>query len=202
MTEPTPAPITPQQELDCVDEHLDRVDDRLDRLEAENHRLRAEVDALRAGFATEVRTRRLVVETPDGFERITADSDNNGGALVLHVRPRPNESHVEPTSVRLYADEECYSAGVHLTGPGDSGGMWDVSEAVSRTAKDGRCNFSLSGEGWPKEFSLGPNGGLRKLVESVQNLEDWSESQEEVLERVRTVLIALGATAGILSARA
>lgn len=107
-------------------------------LRAEVTQLRRDLDTLRASLAEEVRTRRLVVEESDGFERLTAGAEGDGGSLVLHVRPLPvdDDRSIEPTSVRLYADEETYSAGVLLLGPADEGergaggGQWDVSRGA------------------------------------------------------------------------
>lgn len=61
--------------------------ERLERLEEDNARLRDDVAALRASLATEVRTRRLVVEEEDGFERIVAAGGAFFGAVTVHARP-------------------------------------------------------------------------------------------------------------------
>lgn len=60
---------------------------RLDKLEEDNARLRNDLSAMRASLAAEVRTRRLVVEEEDGFERIVAEGRGTHGKIQVHARP-------------------------------------------------------------------------------------------------------------------
>lgn len=48
--------------------------------------LRAEIQALRAELSAEVRTHRVVVESPDGFVRLRIDADDDAGFVTLRTR--------------------------------------------------------------------------------------------------------------------
>lgn len=95
--------------------------ERLDRLEAENRELRSQIEDLRAEIATEVRTRRLVVEGADGFERIVGEADGPEPGLTVHAPPAAGRTGA--SFVRLFADRDDLSdaweqAGVYLSAGG------------------------------------------------------------------------------------
>lgn len=84
--------------------------------------LRAELRELRQDLSTEVRTRRLVVVGPDGFERITADAGADVGSLRVQS---PRGLHVA-----LVADEQSGdgTAQLYLSGGGNGAGSFAVTE--------------------------------------------------------------------------
>lgn len=108
--------------------------ERLDRLEAENRELRDDLNVLRASLATEVRTRRLVVEEEDGFERIVAEGHGTRGTVEVLARPvdreRASEGAVEgeAASVTLLGCDESIppKASVYFLAGGDVRGSLDV----------------------------------------------------------------------------
>ena len=94
---------------------------RLDRLEAENRELRRELAGLRSELGREVRTKRLVVETAEGFERIVAEAEGVDAGLTVNAPPRCGRGG--PSFVRLFADrddlaEACEQAGLRLAAGG------------------------------------------------------------------------------------
>ncbi len=95
--------------------------ERLDRLESENRSLRQELDELREQLAGEVRTRRIVVETAEGGERVVVEADGPEAGVTVHAPPRPGRSG--PSYVRLYAGcsaggEAWEQAGIDLSAGG------------------------------------------------------------------------------------
>jgi hypothetical protein len=48
--------------------------------------IRTEVQKLRDELAAEIRTRQLVVDSPDGFWRLRIDADQHAGYLTLRTR--------------------------------------------------------------------------------------------------------------------
>jgi hypothetical protein len=102
------APITPAV-----------LSERVAALEAELQSVRAGLADLAADLAREVRSARLVVVDPDGFERVVADADASHGALTVRARTGAQRS----TAVELYADDpvdaDAARAGVALGHQGD-----------------------------------------------------------------------------------
>ena len=85
--------------------------------------LRAALDELRTQLAGEVRTRRLVVVGPDGFERITAEADEwNGTVTVASTR---KGMHVE---LSVSEEEPAARADVYLSAGGNVVGRFSVDE--------------------------------------------------------------------------
>jgi hypothetical protein len=93
--------------------------ERVAALEAELQSVRAGLADLAADLAREVRSARLVVVDPDGFERVVADADASHGALTVRARTGAQRS----TAVELYADDpvdaDAARAGVALGHQGD-----------------------------------------------------------------------------------
>ena len=100
----------------------DQSDDSTDCTAAAVDSLRSELDQLRQQLATEVRTRRLVVVDPNGFERIVAKTSSDSGSLTVasardvHVSLTANEQSLE-----AYAE-------VYLSGGGNVAGHFGVTE--------------------------------------------------------------------------
>jgi hypothetical protein len=92
-------------------------------LESQVAGLRRDLEELRQQLATEVRTRRVVVVGPDGFERITASADINVG--MVRVDSRRDGMHVA-----LVADEDDpqASAELYLSAGGNGVGAFGVLE--------------------------------------------------------------------------
>ncbi|HET9442637.1 MAG TPA: hypothetical protein VFO65_04895 [Acidimicrobiales bacterium] len=116
--------------------------ERLDRLEAENRALRRELTELRCQLAGEVRTRRIVVETAEGFERIVGEAEGPDAGLTVHAPPRCGRSG--ESYVRLHADcsvagEAAERAGIDLS----AGGYGIASLSFSDFEGDGVYNASL-----------------------------------------------------------
>lgn len=90
------------------------------RMAAAVSSLRAELAELRRQLATEVRTRRLVVIDPKGFERVVAETTDDYGAVSV-VSP-------EGCHVSLVADEQSAepSAELFLSGGGNGAGRFGV----------------------------------------------------------------------------
>lgn len=117
MTEPTRTPVAG--------------DERVAELQQQVASLRNDLAALRASLATEVRTRRLVVEEEDGFERIVAEGRGTHGKVEVHARPvdeaRAFEGAIlgEDASVTLAGiDEEVApTARVYFTAGGNVCGL-------------------------------------------------------------------------------
>jgi hypothetical protein len=63
--------------------------------------LQRAIDGLERRLARELRTRRLTVESPDGFQRIVATADDHGGQVL--VRTRSADEVV--TSAELFAND-------------------------------------------------------------------------------------------------
>ena len=120
----------------------DPTEDRLARLEEENRQLRRDLDDLRAGLCAEVRTKRLVVETADGFERVVAQSDPAYGGIEVHARPAPGRG---ATYAALYGSDEnmAPAASVFLLGDGNGCGSFDVAGAWGD--REARCSLSIDG---------------------------------------------------------
>lgn len=70
-------------------------------LRAEVTELRTMLTALTDQLATEVRTRRLVVVGPDGYERIIADAWDTGASVIVHGRGET----IDPPAVTIHVGE-------------------------------------------------------------------------------------------------
>ena len=83
---------------------------------------RGDVDDLRSQIGAEVRTRRVVVVGPDGFERITAEAHIDTGEVLVRNR---KDMHVA-----LVADESDTRgfAEVFLSGGGNGVGRFGLTE--------------------------------------------------------------------------
>lgn len=99
----------------------------LEQLAQEVLALRAELAGLREQLATEVRTRRLVVEHESGFESIVAVADHDAAQISVVARTDPE------TFVRLHMTErdrggDGVFGGVYLSGGGTGVGMFAVDQ--------------------------------------------------------------------------
>lgn len=83
---------------------------RVRALEREVDRLRQVVDAHHRAVADEVRTRRLVVTDPDGFERIVAEGADHRGSLAVRARSVGGGS----TKVELFAGDALDGDASHI----------------------------------------------------------------------------------------
>lgn len=115
--------------------------DRLAALEEVVGALQRQVRALETrlkGMRSEVRTRRVVVATPDGFDRVVLSAGANHGAVRVSAR--------DTTSVALCAEDGSPSseaesdswAEVFLSGGGNGMGTFGVA-----TDRDGRARTEL-----------------------------------------------------------
>lgn len=103
--------------------------------------LEEELLTLRRSLVEEVRTRRLVVVTEDGFERVVAESAEESGGVRVYCRGG-EEGHDARTYVELFAEQEPLSAGLHLTGGGNGHGSLAVWTTEGRSGA----------EQWPAPF--------------------------------------------------
>lgn len=132
----------------------DGIEDRLRRIEAENRDLRDALDALRAGLSGEVRTRRLVVEEEDGFERVVAEGHGTHGTVEVYARPVDRErategaAEGETASVALLGNDESIppSASVYFLAGGDVLGSLDVKGTDETMAPHCSLTFDEPGE--------------------------------------------------------
>jgi len=99
---------------------------RVAELEVELRSARDELARLRVSLSAEVRTRRLVIATESGFERIVAEGSHDGGFLRVRGQPHDGRSRV----VELFAHDpadEATSVGLAL---GDGGDIVAVLEVT------------------------------------------------------------------------
>jgi hypothetical protein len=87
--------------------------------------LRQEVAALRAAISTEIRTRRVTVVEPDGFERIVLEAQGRFGSIAVRTR-----SKAAPTEAGLFGNDPIDGDGSHvgiaLTDQGDVVAAFEV----------------------------------------------------------------------------
>ncbi len=93
-------------------------------IEARFSALSAELAELREQIAGEVRTRRLVVVGPDGFERVVAEARSDCGSVRVDS---PSGVHVALVADEMMEGEA--SAQVYLSAGGDGVGHFGVTEA-------------------------------------------------------------------------
>jgi hypothetical protein len=72
--------------------------------------LRGEIRELRASLANEIRTRSLVIEDGDGFERFVVASKHRFGDATLYGR----SEHDDVTCVDLFANDPVDGSGPHV----------------------------------------------------------------------------------------
>lgn len=100
----------------------------LEQLARQVFALGAEVASLREELATEVRTRRLVVEHESGFESIVAAVADDAAQISVVARTDPD------TFVRLHVSERDARGvgdvfgGLYLSGGGNGVGMFEVHQ--------------------------------------------------------------------------
>ena len=93
------------------------------RVERDRDAAGGDVDDLRSQLATEVRTRRLVVVGPDGFERVVAEAREDIGLVSVVSR--------KEMRISLVADEQGAegSAQLYLSAGGNGAGSFSVVES-------------------------------------------------------------------------
>lgn len=81
-----------------------------DNLEGLLHALEARIDHLEQELATEVRTRRVVVVGPDGFERVLIEARETHGGIEVRANVAGAAEGCEPSVELLAIDEVEWSA--------------------------------------------------------------------------------------------
>ncbi len=109
----------------------------LEELAREVLALRAELANLRQQIATEVRTRRLLVEHESGFESIVAEVDSDLATVKVAAQTDPS------TYASILANEQGAGvlAGIYLSGGGNGAGMFEVQQSGDDGAGDFPGNF-------------------------------------------------------------
>jgi hypothetical protein len=105
----------------------------LEQLAQEVLALRSELASLREQLATEVRTRRLVVEHESGFESIVAEARSETAQVKVAARTDPDTW----TSIHANEEDGDVFTGLHLSGGGNGRGMFEVH----RDGDDGKGAF-------------------------------------------------------------
>ena len=129
----------------------DPSEDRLARLEEENRTLRSDLDALRASLSAEVRTRRLVVEEEDGFERVVAEGHGEHGTLTVYARPVDRERAAEGAV-------EGDGAEVVLIGNDES--IAPSASVYVRATPDGFGSLGIAGRWSAERAKTGPRSSI------------------------------------------
>jgi len=122
----------------------------LEELAREVLALRAELADLREQLATEIRTRRLVVEHESGFESIVAEATVDTARVKVAARTD------DGTFVLLHVHDEPHNStfgGLYLSGGGNGVGMFEVhqrgddvySASLNVDEDDGRVTLGVDG---------------------------------------------------------